>query len=149
MDRNVAEQVLDELFPSFEALETQSAAIVQFLKDKGIATDEQLAPYFEQAKNASGVRWHAARLRMERLLSNATKTVEPATEKGPAQPAQKELEKAGNGAAETVHGKESKKEGDRANKTTEDISSSTEQNGGENDGRKKARSGEQQGKDVA
>src|SRR5438876_7825325 len=84
MDRSVAEQVLDELFPSFEALETQSAAIVQFLKGKGIATDEQLAPYFEQAKNASSVRWHAARIRMERLLSTATKTVEQATEKGPA-----------------------------------------------------------------
>jgi len=87
MDRSVAEQVLDELFPSFEALETQSAAIVQFLKGKGIATDEQLAPYFEQAKNASSVRWHAARIRMERLLSTATKTVEQATEKGPAETA--------------------------------------------------------------
>ena len=149
MDRNLAEQVLDELFPSFEALETQSAAIVQFLKGKGIATDEQLAPYFEQAKNASSVRWHAARIRMERLLSTATKTVEQATEKGPAEPAQKASEKAGNAAAETVHGKEPKKEGDPANKTAKDIASSTEKNGGENNGRKKAGSGEQQGKEAA
>jgi len=149
MDRSVAEQVLDELFPSFEALETQSAAIVQFLKGKGIATDEQLAPYFEQAKNASSVRWHAARIRMERLLSTATKTVEQATEKGPAETAQKASEKAGNAAAETVHGKEPKKEGDPANKTAKDIASSTEKNGGENNGRKKAGSGEQQGKEAA
>src|SRR5437764_14193458 len=137
MDRNVAEQALDQLFPSFEALETQSAAIVQLLKGKGIATDEQLAPYFEQAKNASSVRWHAARIRMERLLSTATKTVEQATEKGPAETAQKAPEKAGNAAAETVHGKEHKKEGDPANKTAKEIAS-TEKNGGENNGRKKA-----------
>jgi hypothetical protein len=149
MDRNVAEHVLDELFPSFEALETQSAAIVQFLKAKGMATDEQLAPYFEQAKNASSVRWHAARLRIERLLSSATKSAEYAMEKGPAEPAQKAPEKAGNAAAETVDEKESKKEGDRANKTAKDIASSTEKNGGENDGWKKARAGEQQGKGTA
>jgi hypothetical protein len=42
MDINVAEQVLDELFPALEAVETQSAAILQFLIDRGLATDEEL-----------------------------------------------------------------------------------------------------------
>jgi hypothetical protein len=56
MDPNVAEQILDELLPSFESLETQSAAVLQFLKDNKIATDEQLAPYIEQARSASAIR---------------------------------------------------------------------------------------------
>src|SRR5207247_3913392 len=73
MDRSVAEQVLDELFPSFEALETQSAAIVQFLKGKGIATDEQLAPYFEQAKSG----WNACSLPPRKPLSRLRKKVLP------------------------------------------------------------------------
>src|SRR5437868_8671570 len=64
------------------------------------------------------------------------KIAEQATEKGPAEPAQRAPEKAGNAAAETVHGKVSKKEGDRANKAAKDIASSTEKNGGENNGRK-------------
>jgi hypothetical protein len=76
MDIKIAEQVLDELFPSLEALETQTAAIMQFLKEKGIATDEQLAPYLEQASNASSVKWLAARLRMMSVLSSAMRSDE-------------------------------------------------------------------------
>jgi hypothetical protein len=37
-------QLLDQLFSAFEDLETQSTGILQFLKGKGLATDEELAP---------------------------------------------------------------------------------------------------------
>jgi hypothetical protein len=76
VDIKIAEQFLDELFSSLEALETQSAAMLQFLKDRGGATSEQLAPYMEQASKASNVRWRAARLRLTSLLSSAVKSAE-------------------------------------------------------------------------
>jgi hypothetical protein len=81
MDEEIVKQILDELFSSFEDSETQSAAVLLFLKDRGIATEENLAPYFEQAANTSEVRWRAARVRMGALLASALKTPEPAAEK--------------------------------------------------------------------
>ena len=76
MDTAVVEQLLDEMLASLEELETKATATLQYLKDKGPATDEDLAPYFEQAGNASNVRWRAARLRMMSLLSSALKNAE-------------------------------------------------------------------------
>jgi len=76
MNENIAQEILQELFSSLEALETQSTAISSFLKDKGIATEEELAPHFEPARKASSVRWRAARVRIDYLLSSAMKTAE-------------------------------------------------------------------------
>jgi hypothetical protein len=66
-------EILDELFSLLESLETQSLALTQFLKDEGIATDEKLASYLDQAGNASSVKWRAARARMQYLLSPVPK----------------------------------------------------------------------------
>jgi len=76
MDSDIADELLNELFSTFETIDTQSGAILQFLKDKGMATDEQLAPYIEQAGNASNVRWRAARIRINSLLASAAKKTE-------------------------------------------------------------------------
>jgi hypothetical protein len=75
-DGKVGGELLDELFSAFEDLETQSAGLLQFLKAKGLATDEELAPYLHQAADASNVRWLAGRLRMEALLAAAIKDAE-------------------------------------------------------------------------
>jgi hypothetical protein len=92
MDEKIVEQILDELFSSFEDSETQSAAILLFLKDQGIATEEKLAPYFEQAGKASDVRWRAARVRMGALLASAMRTPEPVAEKKITTAQEKNLE---------------------------------------------------------
>src|SRR5258708_8657189 len=62
-------EVLSELFALLEAQETTSAALLQFLKDQGIASDEKLSSYLDQAGRASNVKWRAARMRMEYLLT--------------------------------------------------------------------------------
>jgi hypothetical protein len=68
MNNEAMKEVLNELFSHLERLETQSEAIVQFLKEKKRVTDKQLAPYLEQAGNASNVKWRAARVRINHLL---------------------------------------------------------------------------------
>ena len=47
MDVHVARELLNELGSSLENLETQQSALLQLLKDKGIVSDNELAPYFE------------------------------------------------------------------------------------------------------
>lgn len=69
MNNEAMKEVLNDLFSHLERLETQTEAILQFLKEKKRVTDKQLAPYLEQAGNASSVRWRAARVRIEHLLS--------------------------------------------------------------------------------
>jgi len=68
MNNEAMKEVLNELFSHLERLETQSEAILQFLKEKKRVTDKQLAPYLEQAGNASSVKWRAARGRINHLL---------------------------------------------------------------------------------
>jgi hypothetical protein len=80
MNAHLAEELLNELGSSLEALEAQNAALLQFLKDKGIVADEQLAPYINQAGKASNVRWRAARVRLERIFASATKEEEEKAE---------------------------------------------------------------------
>jgi cobalamin biosynthesis protein CobT len=76
MDEEIVRQILDEIFSSLEPLDTHTSALLQFLKAKGIAADEELAPFLEQAGNASSVRWRAARVRIGSLISSAMKSAD-------------------------------------------------------------------------
>jgi hypothetical protein len=103
MDEEILQQIFDELLSSFEPLETQTAALMQFLKTKGIATDEELAPFLEQAGNASNVRWRGARVRIRSLISSAMKTAEPES----AKTAPKKREPSSETNKDTAQGKKS------------------------------------------
>ena len=81
MDENTSRQILDDLLPSLEALDTKASALLQLLKDKGIATPEEITAHLDQAANGSNVRWRAARVRLEYLLSSAAKPQDEAAEK--------------------------------------------------------------------
>jgi vacuolar-type H+-ATPase subunit H len=76
MKEDIAQEILHELFSSLEVLETQITGVMQFLKDRGTANEEDLAPFLERAGNASNIRWRAARARIDYLLASATKTAE-------------------------------------------------------------------------
>jgi hypothetical protein len=89
---NIVQEILHDLFSSMEALETQNTAILQFLKDKGIATDEELASHLEQAGNASSVRWRGVRVRADYLFASTIKAAEQAAEKESPKPAENKQE---------------------------------------------------------
>lgn len=94
INEEVAQEILHELFSSFEALDTQCGAILQLLKDKGIAKEDELAAHLEQAANASNVRWRAARVRIDHLLSSAIKAAEQQPPSEPRKPAESERQSA-------------------------------------------------------
>jgi len=69
MSENPIKEILGDLLPYFESLEAQSSAILQLLRDKHIANDEELNRYMEKAADASSVKWRAARVRMDHLFA--------------------------------------------------------------------------------
>jgi len=83
MDEKIVQEILHELYSSLEGVETQSGAILQLIKDKNLASEEELAGYLEQAGNASEVRWRAVRARVDHLVSSAMN----AEEEGKKEPA--------------------------------------------------------------
>ena len=90
---NIVEEILHDLFSSMEALETQNTAILQFLKEKGIATDEELASHLERAGNASSVRWRGVRVRADYLFASAIKAAEQESKAATKQSGEKETAK--------------------------------------------------------
>ena len=70
MNVDLAQELLNELGSSLKNLETGHAALLQFLKDNGVLSDDQFAPYLAQAGTASSVRWRAAHIRLEGLFSS-------------------------------------------------------------------------------
>ena len=121
MDEQTIKQIFDELLTSLEPLETNSVALINFIKAKGLATDEELAPFLEQAGNAANIRWLAVRVRTDALISNATKPSEP--EKESAAP---ELQTAPS------HNQELEKEGaaEEQNRPKEDRKGTAENRNG-------------------
>lgn len=71
IDENPLLELLHEMITSLEPIETRIEGLYQFLKAKGIATDEELAPYMERAADANDVRWRAFRVRAETLMAEA------------------------------------------------------------------------------
>ena len=78
MAENNFREALEELLDYLEQVETQSGAVLQFLRDKGIVTDENFAPYLDKAGDATSVKSRAMRARFDFLFT--TDDVKPATE---------------------------------------------------------------------
>ena len=93
MNEEFAKEILQELISSLEALETQTAAILQFLSEKKPANKKALATCLETASQASSIRWRASRARIDHLLSSVIKSVEEETRKESAKTAEADREK--------------------------------------------------------
>jgi hypothetical protein len=93
-------EVLSELFALLETQETNSTAVLQLLKDQGIASDEKLSTYLDQAGRASNVRWRAARMRMEYLLTPTQKQTSENNKSKEAQPKEAQPKEMSSSAEE-------------------------------------------------
>lgn len=122
MNEKIAQEILDELFSSLKAVETQTGAILQFLNDRGLAKQEELAPYLERAGEASGVRLRAARARIEYLLSSALKSDQGDARKEP-QKTGETAEKSAGQQSDNAGPDESRAHGSEKENTTEETRS--------------------------
>ena len=131
MDEQIVQEIVDEILSSLEPLETQSAALLQLLKAKGMASDEELLPYLEQAGKASNVRWLAARVRIRSLISSAMKTeeetklAEPQGETETAKSTPQKSESAAENQPETAQEETAEKE--ETKEETEDAPRDSEE----------------------
>ncbi|HEY6765041.1 MAG TPA: hypothetical protein VI386_09730 [Candidatus Sulfotelmatobacter sp.] len=141
MDEKALQEIFNELFRSLEAAETQSAAVVQFLKAKGMASDEDLAPHFEQASKASSVRWVATKARINRLISAAAKPEEKSPGVAPSKQAEQseEKEKTQQPAKESPPDKKSEPVTDEDKDTTESTKTNRKKTNNKEDRSKTSR----------
>ena len=65
MDQAIIDEILEELSSTLQRVEAQSAAILEFVKEKGMVKEDELAPFLERANAASSVRWRATRVRLQ------------------------------------------------------------------------------------
>jgi hypothetical protein len=100
MSPDTLKEVLSELFALLETQETNSTAVLQLLKDQGIASDEKLSTYLDQAGRASYVKWRAARMRMEYLLTPNQKETADKDKSKQAQPKEAQPKEAAVDAQE-------------------------------------------------
>jgi hypothetical protein len=127
MDDKVAQLILDELFSSLEVLETQTEAILQFLKEKAGSSDEQLTPYLEQAGKASSIKRRAARVRIDYLISSVTNPAQKAVERDAAKG--EKPEPTAEKLKEKAHEKDREdRRGDQRKKTEGETEAKTEEN---------------------
>ena len=143
MDDKIAQLILDELFSSLENLETQTAAVLQFLKDKGGATDELLAPYLEQAGKATSIKRRAVRVRIDYLLSGITNPAKKAVEQDTAKDEKKSPEPTAEKPKEKAQTKDEEPESGKQKETKTGGGSKAEEHAGE-EAVAEARNGEKQ-----
>lgn len=131
MNVDLAQELLNELGASLEDLETQHAALFHFLKDKGILTDDQIAPYLEQAAKVSGVRWRAAHIRLESFFRTERKNEEELRKGGSGQKGAGEvqLEQNQEPQAQTTNGSGSAKAAGRNEEAEASTNGAVEGNG--------------------
>ena len=129
MDDKVAQLILDELFSSLEVLETHTAAVLQFLKEKAGSSDEQLVPYLEQAGKASSIKRRAARVRIDYLISGITNPPQKAVERDAGKGEKKYPEPTAEQPQEKAHEKDGEDQrGDQRKKTEGETEGKTEEN---------------------
>src|SRR5580765_473285 len=78
LDEQQLKEILSELFGLLESLETSNIAAFRALAEKKIVTEDEIERLLREAGDASSVKWRAARVRMEYLLTPIEKNKEAA-----------------------------------------------------------------------